>query len=321
ITGAAGPFFITFVVVLISTGTVCSFDVIYPTLPFKFLTGLICTLIALNMFTHYYLVCMIPPGFVDAEGPRPPKTFPQRLLRTSPKRPTENYAYRALSPSENGFRGDERTGRLNVTRAEITKCRKCGQMRPERAHYCRICNCYVIKYDDHCPVRINQCVGIYNVAPSKFFLFLSMYLCLSTALYVVLGYQQFLNALGLSFQISWPYHVPVIAYLTLSCVLCFAVGIMFIVALWSVMKDETSVEAQDHRIYEKVFINLEKMQNLKLFFDIGEGGYPIYTLFIPFCILPYTDGRSWARREGFERHRGVRRGEELTDDEIDENDL
>ncbi|THU85583.1 hypothetical protein K435DRAFT_385917 [Dendrothele bispora CBS 962.96] len=50
---------------------------------------------------------------------------------------------------------------------------------------------------------------------------------------------------------------------------------------------------------------------------------PIYTLFIPFSILPYTstDGRSWARREGFERHRGVRRGEELTDDEIDENDL
>ncbi|THU93695.1 hypothetical protein K435DRAFT_669739, partial [Dendrothele bispora CBS 962.96] len=99
-------------------------------------------------------------------------------------------------------------------------------------------------------------------------------------------------------------------------VLCFAVGIMFIVALWSVMKDETSVEAQDHRIYEKValkaFINsydLGKMQNLKLFFNIWEGGYPIYTLFILFRILPYTDGRSWARREGFERHRGVRRGE------------
>ncbi|THU83167.1 hypothetical protein K435DRAFT_766021 [Dendrothele bispora CBS 962.96] len=59
------------------------------------------------------------------------------------------------------------------------------------------------------------------------------------------------------------------------------------------------------------------MQNLKLFFDIGEGGYFIYTLFIPFRILPYTDGRLWARREVFERHRGVRRGEELTEDEID----
>ncbi|THV00116.1 hypothetical protein K435DRAFT_776752, partial [Dendrothele bispora CBS 962.96] len=161
-----------------------------------------------------------------------------------------------------------------------------------------------------------------------------MYLCLSTALYVLLGYQQFLNTLGLSFQISWPYHVPVIAYLLtfiLSCVLCFAVGDMLIVALWSVMKGETSVEVQDHEISGKVplsrgeaFINsydLGKMQNLKLFFNIGEGRYPLYTLFIPFRILPYTDGRSWARREGFERHRGVRRGEELTDDEIDENDL
>ncbi|THU81139.1 hypothetical protein K435DRAFT_694164, partial [Dendrothele bispora CBS 962.96] len=220
---------------------------------------------------------------------------------------------------------------LDITRAEITEYRKCGQVRPERAHYCRICNCYVIKYVDHCPVRINQCVGIYNVAPSKFFLFLSMYRCLSTALYVLLGYQQFFNALGLSFQISWLYHVPVvIAYpltFILSCVLCFAIGIMLIVALWSVMKGETSVEAQDHEIYKKValsrgetFINLYdfgKMQNQKLFFNIG----PMYTLFISFHILPYTNGQSWARREGFERHRGVRRGEELTDDEIDENNL
>ncbi|THU79030.1 hypothetical protein K435DRAFT_768950 [Dendrothele bispora CBS 962.96] len=162
ITGA-GPFFITFVVVLISAEMACSFDVIYPTLPFKFLTGPICTLIALNMFTHYCLVCTIPPGFVDAEGPQPPKTFPQRLLWASPKRSTDDYAYRALSPLENSFRGDERTGRLNITRAEITKYRKCEQMRSERAHHCRICNRYVMKYDHHCPVRINQCVGIlYN---------------------------------------------------------------------------------------------------------------------------------------------------------------
>lgn len=45
---------------------------------------------------------------------------------------------------------------------------------------------------------------------------------------------------------------------------------------------------------------------------------PIYTLFFPFRIMPYTDGRSWARREGYERHRGVREGEELTDEEDDD---
>ncbi|THU93701.1 hypothetical protein K435DRAFT_820176 [Dendrothele bispora CBS 962.96] len=300
VTSAAGSIFITFGVVLISTGTVCSFDGIYPTRSFKFLTGPICTLIALNMFTHYYLVCTIPPGFVDAEGPQPPKAFPKRLLWASPKRSTDDYAYRALSSLENGFRGDERTGRLNITRAEISKCRKCRQMRrevshdtTERAHHCRICNRCVMKYDHYCPVRINQCVGIQRAA--LFYVY-----------------------------ILWPYHVPVIAYLLtfiLSCVLCFAVGIILIVALWRVMKGETSVEAQDHEIYRKValsrgeaFINsydLGKMQNLN----------PMYTLFIPFRILSYTDGLSWARREGFERHRGVRRGEELTDDQIDGNDL
>ena len=31
--------------------------------------------------------------------------------------------------------------------------------------------------------------------------------------------------------------------------------------------------------------------------------------------MPYTDGRAWARRPGFERHGGVKPGEELTDEE------
>ncbi|THU83162.1 hypothetical protein K435DRAFT_690049, partial [Dendrothele bispora CBS 962.96] len=315
INGAASPFFITFVVVLISAEMACSFDVIYPTLPFKFLTGPICTFIALNMFTHYYLVF----------GPQPPKKFHDHLLWASHKRPTDDYAYRAFPPLENGFRGDERAGRLNYEGRDYSRV-------GNRAHHCRICNRCVMKYDHHCPVRINQYVGVYN---ERHFVMFMMYLCLSTALYILLGYQQFLNALGLSFQVDPALHAtdfmavscPVIAHLLtfiLSCVLCFAVGIMQ-VALWSVMKGETSVEAQDHQIYRKValtkaFINsfdLVKMQNLKLFFDIREGGYPIYTLFIPFCILSYTGRQSWARREGFERHRGVQRGEELANDDMD----
>jgi palmitoyltransferase len=42
---------------------------------------------------------------------------------------------------------------------------------------------------------------------------------------------------------------------------------------------------------------------------------PIYTLILPLRVLPYTDGRSWARRHGLERHHGVRADEELTDEE------
>jgi hypothetical protein len=50
--------------------------------------------------------------------------------------------------------------------------------------------------------------------------------------------------------------------------------------------------------------------------------YPImssslYTLVLPLRIMPYTDGRAWARREGYERHHGVRQGDELTDDDDD----
>jgi palmitoyltransferase len=31
--------------------------------------------------------------------------------------------------------------------------------------------------------------------------------------------------------------------------------------------------------------------------------------------MPYTDGHAWARHEGCDAHVGVRRGEELTDEE------
>jgi palmitoyltransferase len=32
-------------------------------------------------------------------------------------------------------------------------------------------------------------------------------------------------------------------------------------------------------------------------------------------INPYTDGRVWARREGYVAHHGVREGEEFTDED------
>ncbi|KAG6848936.1 hypothetical protein H0H93_012667 [Arthromyces matolae] len=157
------------------------------------------------------------------------------------------------------------------------------------------------------------------------------YLVLASFCYAALGYRQLIDALGITF-IEWKYHVPALAYILiylLAAVLCLAVGIMCSYHVWSVSWGETAVEAQDHEVYTKraksrgeTFINsydLGKLRNLQLFFNIGEAGYPFYTLFIPFRIMPYTDGRSWARRKGYERHHGVRRGEELTDEE--EEDL
>lgn len=135
------------------------------------------------------------------------------------------------------------------------------------------------------------------------------------------------DAFGLTLTV-WPYHVPVVMFILeyiLSAVLCFAVGIMLMFHLWTISHGETSVESQDNEFYGRIaksrgeaFVNsydLGKFNNLKLFFNVGSSGYPIYTLFVPFRILPYTDGRAWARREGLSRHRGIRRGEELTDEE------
>jgi palmitoyltransferase len=42
---------------------------------------------------------------------------------------------------------------------------------------------------------------------------------------------------------------------------------------------------------------------------------PLYTLLLPFRTAPYTDGRSWVKQEGLERHIGIREGEEYTDEE------
>jgi hypothetical protein len=47
---------------------------------------------------------------------------------------------------------------------------------------------------------------------------------------------------------------------------------------------------------------------------------PFYTLLLPLRINPYTDGRAWARRPGCEEHGGVRRGEELTDEDEDDGE-
>ncbi|THU78334.1 hypothetical protein K435DRAFT_876738 [Dendrothele bispora CBS 962.96] len=96
--------------VLISTGTICSFDVIFPTFPSS---------------------SSLEPYLFSSCSACSPTITSFRLLWASPKRSTDDYAYRVLPPLENSFRGDERTGSLDITRAEITKYRECGQMRPE----------------------------------------------------------------------------------------------------------------------------------------------------------------------------------------------
>ncbi|TFK49789.1 zf-DHHC-domain-containing protein [Heliocybe sulcata] len=311
ITGAAGPFFVGLAVILLSTGTVCFFDIEQPSLRWPWLTTPICLVIIVNMLGHYWWVCTVPPGFVED----PPRQSGSGWVWARKRRTARNRALTGVRWSED----------VRVTRASVGKCRKCLQPRPERAHHCRICNRCVLKFDHHCPVGVNQCVGLHN---ERHFILFMVYLIIASFCYVVLGWHQFLEAIGYYYQPAWPYRVPALGFILtyiLAGVLSLAVAVMCSWHVWSIVKGETSVEAQDHEHYRKVaeergetFVNsydLGKRKNLELFFNVGRDGYPLYTLLLPFRIEPYTDGWSWARREGYERHRGVREGEELTDEE------
>jgi palmitoyltransferase len=157
------------------------------------------------------------------------------------------------------------------------------------------------------------------------------YLIIATSTLTLLGYQQFITCIGITF-IDWEYNVPEIMFgmiYILSAVLFLAVGVMFTYHLSLIACGETSVEAQDNEVYirhakerNEKFVNsydCGKWKNLQFFFNIGEGGYSRLTLFLPLRLDPYTDGFSWARKDGYEKHLGVLKGEELTDEE-DEDD-
>ncbi|KAI6025458.1 zf-DHHC-domain-containing protein [Pisolithus marmoratus] len=305
ITGAAGPWFVCLAISLLSTGILSFFIVIQPTLPFPWLTTPLCILIALNVVGHYYHACTVPPGFVSDTGP-----------------PVHGsgFLWAALPPHGGSH--------LNIVHARMSRCRKCHDTRPERAHHCRVCNHCVLKFDHHCPVRINQCVGLYN---ERHFVLFMAYLVLATSIFTVLGFPHVLIAFEYTL-VAWNHRVPSFLFITtyvLCLVLSFAVTIMLTWHLWGVARGETAVEAQDHQVYAKwakergeAFINsydLGARRNIALFFNVGEGGYPLYTLFLPFRLMPYTDGYAWAHREGLNRHHGVREGEELTDGEDDED--
>ncbi|KAF8126947.1 DHHC palmitoyltransferase-domain-containing protein [Boletus edulis] len=308
ITGAAGPYFVGLAVILISLGILSFFTVVQPSLALPWLSTPLCLLIAVNLVAHYYHVCTIPPGFID-DPPRYPGT-----------------GFLWASPSTSKLS----TCGLEIVSAGVSRCKRCGLMRPERAHHCHICNKCVLKYDHHCPVArlgVNQCVGLHN---ERHFVLFMAYLVIGSFFFIVLGYQHAVDALGLRF-VPWVHTMPRLCFIMsyiLSVVMCFAVLIMLLWHIWGVVRGETSVEAQDHKVYQRnakergeAFVNsydLGVRKNLVLFLNIGPNGYPFYTLFLPFRIMPYSDGHSWARRHGLERHLGVWEGEELTDEDDEE---
>ncbi len=94
-----------------------SVEVIQPSLAWPWVTTPICLLIALNLFAHYYYVCTISPGFVN----EPPRVAGAGLL----------WARRRREAGSGPLTGVRWSEDMHVTRAETSKCRKCGEMRPE----------------------------------------------------------------------------------------------------------------------------------------------------------------------------------------------
>ncbi|KAI0091076.1 zf-DHHC-domain-containing protein [Irpex rosettiformis] len=312
ITGAAGPVFIFLAVCLLSTGVVCFFDVVQPTLPWPWLTTPLCILVVVNLFAHYYLVCTVPPGFAD------------EISRLQESNGRWWWARKRTGTRRKQLTGVQWSEELNMTKATTSKCKRCGVMRPERTHHCRICKRCVLKFDHHCPVRVNQCIGLHN---ERHFVLFLVYLSIASFVYAWAGWDHVLSALGW-YSDPWIHRVPEVAFLLiyiLAAVLFLAVTIMASYHIYGIACGETSVESQDNEYYRKMakgrgedFVNsydLGKLKNLELFFNVGPNGYPIYTLFFPLRIQPYTDGHSWARKQGMQSHPGLRTGEELTDEE------
>ncbi|KAF7337106.1 Palmitoyltransferase [Mycena venus] len=261
ITGAVGPFFVTFAVILISLGTVCFFDVIMPNLMWPLISGPICVLIALNLWMHYFYVITIPPGFAED----PPVDLSQNGAQNS------IFWASKKSPRRGELSGVRWSNEIVITRAAVTKCRKCGQQKPERTHHCRICKRCVLKYDHHCPVRpascsvraliysfalcrVNQCVGLHN---ERHFVMFMAYLIIACVSLCVTGFPHVLQALGYGYpyDLDWPHHVPQMAFILiyiLAIVMALAVGIMCSFHLWTVAHGETTVESQDHEIYRRM---------------------------------------------------------------------
>ena len=94
-----------------------SVDIIAPRLPWQLITIPPCLLIVTNMFAHYYWVCTVSPGFV-VDGPHTPGTG---LFWARKRKTAKNRQLTGVRWSDDTY----------VTKAAVTKCRRCGEMRPE----------------------------------------------------------------------------------------------------------------------------------------------------------------------------------------------
>lgn len=134
-----------------------------PSLSYPWLSGPICALIAFNLLMHYYLVVTVSPGFVDDS----PRETGRGFLWARPK------AASSERPLTKGVRWSHS---FNITRAVTSKCRKCGQDKPEVSivkidcwHRSRYWN---IGEDASLPDMQPLCTKIWSSLPSEYYIML-----------------------------------------------------------------------------------------------------------------------------------------------------
>lgn len=100
-------------------------------------------------------------------------------------------------------------------------CEKCGQMKPARAHHCRVCNRCVMRYDHHCPFVMN-CIGEKNY---PYFFKFCMYATLSALISLVCSCFEMFSGRTTLFYVGEAFS-PLQAIFVVPLVFSF-VGLMF----------------------------------------------------------------------------------------------
>lgn len=97
----------------------CLVEVIQPSIRWPLVTTPIDVLIAFNLIAQYYFVCTVKPGFVD----EPAQVSGEGFF----------WAKKVTKSSRNPRTGVKWTedSQFHITRAHVTRCKRCGQLRPE----------------------------------------------------------------------------------------------------------------------------------------------------------------------------------------------
>jgi len=348
--------FVAFATLLILVCIVTFFDVVFPAQflqpqhsKLRSVIGFTwCTYILYTMGFHYFMAVNTPPG-----SPSDPmdiglvNTDPSSIIRSLLRISRSQHVGSRQSSSYNRLTQDHfgsvnhkrRSSRAPLSNKELQDrrrhasdriCKKCplaqGQMqlKPERAHHCRICGRCYLKYDHHCP-WINSCVGLRN---ERYFFLFMVYLCIACCCVVWWGFFPMLSSLDILAE--WDYYTPrvctAILWVITSCI-GFALFVMASWQFWIIARGETSVESSDNDYYRKLAQSKGKVyrhpfdlglrQNLEYFFNIGPDRFPAYTILLPWPFPPASDGWAYAKREGWE-DAAIHVDDELTDEEDEE---